>query len=48
MFSIKITFKGKNFLLGKGITSFDQILNEVLNRFPGECPYGAQYKYLDQ
>jgi len=35
MFAIKISFKGRNFLLGKGIDSFDKIITEVVNRFPG-------------
>ena len=35
MFTIKVAFKGKNILLGKGITSFDTIREELEARFSG-------------
>lgn len=45
MFTIKVAFKGKNILLGKGITSFDAIKNELEARFPGELPFGVIFAY---
>lgn len=45
MFSLKIAYKGKNILLGKGTDSFKKIEQELNSRFPGEFPYGIVLKY---
>lgn len=48
MFVIKIAFRGKNILLGRGIDSFEKIKSEVETRFPGEVPYGIRVRYQGQ
>ena len=45
MFTIKVAFKGKNILLGKGITSFDTIREELEARFSGQLPFGVIFTY---
>lgn len=35
MFSLKISYKGKNILLGKGISGLQKIDEELAVRFPG-------------
>ncbi len=36
MFSLKVAYKGKNILLGKGVDSLEKICDDVKSRFPGE------------
>lgn len=45
MFSVKVSFKGKNFQLGTGISSFDDILNQIRSRFPNNCSQGIEVKH---
>lgn len=45
MFALKINFKGKNILLGKGINSFEAIQKELQVRFPGELSHAIIVKY---
>lgn len=47
MFSLKISYKGKNILLGKGISGLQKIDEELAARFPGQFLHGALLKYQD-
>lgn len=45
MFLVKVSFRGKNILLGKGISSLEEIEDQIRSRFPNQLPYGALVKY---
>ena len=42
---IKVSFKGKNILFGKHITTLGQIEQELEARFPGQLPHGVVVSY---
>jgi hypothetical protein len=43
--SIKISYKGKNTLLPKGVDSLQKIESEMGNRYKDEFKYGIILKY---
>ena len=45
MFTIKIAYKGKNFLLSKGTDSIKKIEQELTSRFPGDFVHGVALSY---
>ena len=47
MFTIKVAYKNKNVLLGKGIKSFDTIRDELSARFPGDQTQEIVFRYKD-
>lgn len=45
MFTIKIAYKGKNFLLSKGTDSMKKIREELTSRFSADFAHGIAISY---